>query len=218
MSYYQPQPTKNRTAIWIGLAVVVVAVLAVGAYFLGRNDSDAAPTGSPAVSTDPAISWSVVAGQPVPASPVAGPRNTAGGRATGFSHDALGAALAAVNIGARLSSEAGPEVYEVTARNQCFGDVETTLEQIRNSFSPAPAGSSTPNKVWYKVVGGDPTGDLVLISLAAATPQSAASGGYVGFDRTLRWVSGDWRMQIPPSRPSVIPSVNGYTLLGQPHV
>jgi hypothetical protein len=217
MSYYQPQPTKNRTTVWIGLAVALVAVLATGAYFLGRGDSVTASSG-PTVSATPVISWSIIGGQPVPASPVAGPRNTNGGRAMGFSHDALGAALAAVNIGARLSSEAGPEVYEATAHNQCFGDVDTTLEQIRNSFSPAPAGSATPSEVWYKVIGGDPAADLVLISLAAKTPQSVASGGYVGFDRTLRWVSGDWRMQIPPSRPSIIPSVNGYTLLGQPHV
>jgi hypothetical protein len=218
MSYYQPQATKNRTAVWIGLAVVLVALLAVGAYFLGRKDSGSASVADPASSTGPAISWSIVGGQPVPASPLAGPRNTEGGRATGFSHDALGAALAAVNIGARLSSETGPAVYDTTARNQCFGDVNATLEQIRNSFSPAPAGSATPSEVWYRVVGGDPAADLVLISLAAKTPQSVASGGYVGFDRTLRWVDGDWRMQIPPSRPSIIPSVNGYTLLGQPHV
>jgi hypothetical protein len=218
MSYYQPQPTKSRTAVWIGLAVVLVALLAISAYFLGRNDSGAAPAGGSAASTAPAISWSIIGGQPVPASPIAGPRNTEGGRATGFSHDALGAALAAVNIGARLSSETGPAVYETTARTQCFGDVNATLEQIRTSFSPAPAGSATPSEVWYRVVGGDPAADLVLLSLAAKTPQSVASGGYVGFDRTLRWVDGDWRMQIPPSRPSIIPSVNGYTLLGQPHV
>src|SRR5690242_8922850 len=152
MSYYQPQATKSRTGLWIGLASVLVVLLATGAYIVGRSKGGATPAGGPAASTDPVISWSIVGGQPVPASPVAGPRNTEGGRATGFSHDALGAALAAVNIGARLSSETGPAVYETTARNQCFGDVNATLEQIRNSFSPAPAGSATPSEVWYRVV------------------------------------------------------------------
>ena len=46
MSYYQPQPTKNRTAIWVGLAVVLL-VLAVGAYLLGRDHGGATPSRRP---------------------------------------------------------------------------------------------------------------------------------------------------------------------------
>ena len=60
MSYYQPQPTKNRTAIWVGLAVVLVALLAVGAYLLGRGDGGATASGGPAASSAPVISWSIV--------------------------------------------------------------------------------------------------------------------------------------------------------------
>ncbi len=110
-------------------------------------------------------------------------------------------------------------MYEATAREQCFGDVDTTLEQIRNSFSTAAAREPlNPVRIWYKVTSGDPTGDLVLISIAVKTPQSVASGGYARLDRTMRWVDGDWRMQVPPLRPLIIPSVSGYTLLGRPNV
>jgi hypothetical protein len=56
------------------------------------------------------------------------------------------------------------------------------------------------------------------MSVAAKTPQSVAGGGYVGLDITLRWVGGDWKMQVPSARASIIPSVSGYTLLGQPNV
>jgi hypothetical protein len=60
MSYYQPQPTKNRTALWVGLAVLLL-VLAVGAYLLGRyNGGTAASAGSSTASTAPPISWSIV--------------------------------------------------------------------------------------------------------------------------------------------------------------
>jgi hypothetical protein len=218
MSYYQPQPTKSRTAVWIGLAVVLVALLAAGAYVLGRNDRGTAPAAGPAASTDPAISWSIVGGQPVPASPVAGPRDTRNGLAKGFTHDGLGAAIAAVNIGVRLTSEAGPQVYEATAREQCFGDVATEIQQIRNSFSSAAPGAAKPSEYWYKVTSGDPTGDLVLLSIALKTPESAARGGYAGLEMTTRWVNGDWKLQVPLARPSVIPSVQGFTLLGQPNV
>ncbi|MBV8994446.1 MAG: hypothetical protein JO287_12300 [Pseudonocardiales bacterium] len=143
MSYYQPQPTKSRTAVWVVLAVVLVALLATGAYFLGRNDRDAGQAGASAASTAPTISWSIIGGnEPVPTSPVAGPRHTDGGLAKGFTHDTLGAAVAAVNISSRLASEVGPQVYEATAREQCFGDVETALNQIRNSFTNALPGAA----------------------------------------------------------------------------
>ena len=219
MSYYQPQATKSRTGLWVGLAVALVALLAVGAYFLGHNDSGAASAGGPTASTAPAMSWSIVGGnEPVPASQVAGPRNTEGGLAKGFTHNTLGAAVAAMNISSRLASEVGPQVYEATAREQCFGDVDTTLNQIRNSFTNAPPGAAKPSEIWYRVAGGDPTSDLVLMSIALKTPESVERGGYAGLDMTMRWVGGDWKMQVPIARPSVIPSVDGYTLLGRPNV
>ena len=218
MSYYQPQPTTSRTAVWVGLAVVLVALLAAGAYFLGRGDGGTA-SDSPTVSMTPVISWSIVGGnEPVPASPVAGPRDIGGGLAKGFSHDALGAALAAVNISSRLASEVGPQVYEATAREQCFGDVDTALNQIRNSYSNAPPGAAKPSEIWYRVVGGDPRGDLVLMSIALKTPESVERGGYAGLDMTMRWDAGDWKVQIPIARPLLVPSVSGYTLLGRPNV
>jgi hypothetical protein len=206
--------------MWVGLVVVLVVLLATGAYLLGRSNGDAAAggPGAAAGSTAPTISWSIVGGSPVPASLTHGPRNTASGLATGFSHDTLGAALAAMNISFRLTSEAGPQIYEATARSQCFGDVDTTLEQIRNSFSAASEESTTPSELWYKIASGDPSSDLVLISIAVKTPQSVERGGYAKFDRTMRWIDNDWKMQIPPLRPSIISSVSDYTLLGRPNV
>ncbi|MGH3827345.1 MAG: hypothetical protein ACRDQX_09255 [Pseudonocardiaceae bacterium] len=221
MSYYQPQPTKNRTALWVIATVVTVAVLAGGAYFVGRGEGGAAtPSGSaaPAGPSTAMISWSIVGDEPVPASPGHGPRDTEGGLAKGFSHDTLGAVLAAVNIGFRLASEAGPQVYESTAREQCFGDVNSEITQIRNSFSNAPPGDTKPSEIWYRVASGDPAGDLVLMSIGLKTPQSVARGGYAGLDMTMQWVDGDWKMQVPLARPSIIPSVSGYTLLGRPNV
>jgi hypothetical protein len=224
MSYYQPQPAKSRTVIWVGLSVVLVALLAFGAYFLGRGDGGdggATASGGPAAPADltaPVISWSIVGNEPVPTSPVHGPRNTEGGRAVGFTHDTLGAALAAVNIGTRLASEVGPQVYEATAREQCFGDVDSEITRIRDSVSTSPEGAAIHSEVWYKVASGDPRGDLVLISIAVKSPEATTLGGYAALDMTLRWVDGDWKMQVPLARPSIIPNVQGFTLLGRPNV
>ncbi|MGH7749630.1 MAG: hypothetical protein ACREQ5_33415, partial [Candidatus Dormibacteria bacterium] len=111
-----------------------------------------------------------------------------------------------------------PQVYEATAREQCFGDADSEITQIRDSFSNAPPGADKPSEIWYRVASGDPAGDLVLMSVAVKTPQSVPLGGYAGLDLTMRWVDGDWKLQVPLARPSIIPSVNGYTLLGRPNV
>lgn len=221
MSYYQPHPAKNRTAVWVVLAVVLVPLVLVGAYFLGRSSGGASTSSTRATSavpSAPAISWSIVGDEPVPSSPLHGPRNTEGGLAKGFTHDTLGAALAAVNIGTRLASEVGPQVYEPTVRQQCFGNVDSEIEQIRDSVSTTPAGADKYSEVWYRVASGDPTSDLVLISIAAKTPQSTTDGGFTALDVTMRWANGDWKMQVPTARASIIPSVSGYTLLGRPNV
>jgi len=61
-------------------------------------------------------------------------------------------------------------------------------------------------------------GTLVLISIAVKTPQSVARGGYAEYDSTMRWINGDWKLRVPLARPSIIPTVDGLTLLGQPNV
>lgn len=221
MSYYQPHPAKNRTALWVGLAVVLVPLVLVSAYFLGRNSGGASTSSAPATPiapSAPVISWSIVGDEPVPSSPAHGPRSTAGGLAKGFSHDTLGAALAAMNIGTRLASEVGPQVYEPTARQQCFGNIDSEIEQIRDSVSTAPPGAAKYSEVWYRVAGGDPASDLVLMSIAVKTPQSTTDGGFAALDATMRWVDGDWKMEVPTARASIIPNVQGFTLLGRPSV
>jgi len=138
--------------------------LAVGAYLLLPTDSDPPPARGPAISTATTMRWATIDANPVPVSPTHGPRHTQAGRATGFSHDALGAALAAVNIGARLSSTATLAVSQATTREQCFGDVKGEITQIRHSAHTTPPPSTAPREFWYKASGGDPTGDLVKIS------------------------------------------------------
>jgi hypothetical protein len=56
------------------------------------------------------------------------------------------------------------------------------------------------------------------MSIAIKTPQSVARGGYVRLDNMMQWIDGDWKLQVPTATPSVIPSVDGYTLLGRPNV
>lgn len=221
MTYYvsDPQQSRDRRQRMLligGIAgAVAVVVLLIGALVARPSAAPAAPLGVPVVE---ALRWDTVAGQPVPVHRVHGPGDTSRGVARGFSHDELGAVLAAIHISARLAPDATPQVYEAVAREQCFGDVELTIASIRVARTSTPPAAALPQDYHYKITTGDPSGEQVLVSLAVTTEQGRAQGGFVGVTRSLRWVDGDWKMQVPVPAPSVISSVEGYTALGAPRV
>jgi hypothetical protein len=220
MSYPMgPRPSsgsvRRRPVLFIAVAIGVV-VLLVAAFLIGRlggTHRDASGFGS-SVATGPEITWSWVGTQPVPESSRHGPAETGNGLASGFTHDELGAVLAAINISVRLSGQAGPAVYETTARLQCLGDIDTTIAAIRSQHSTAVAGSTTPTKYLYRITSGNPREDLVGITIALDTPQSRTLGGYTEVTRTLQWIDGDWKLHVPPPPPRLITSVDGWTSLG----
>ncbi len=207
-------PRSRHTAVLIALPLA--ALLVVVAVLVGRATSD-----STSVTDGPApvviVRWDRVGGEPVPISAAHGPRRDGDGMATGFSHDELGAALAAIHISTRLTGAAGPLVYETTAREQCVDGSDATVAAIMTQSSEAVAGSTVASEFLYRVSGGAAGGDLVQVTIAARSPQATSQGGYAAFDRTLQWTGGDWRMQCPPPPPRLVISVDGFTTLGSTH-
>jgi hypothetical protein len=206
---------RRRRMLFSAVAIMVVALL-VAAFLMGRQHTR--PTAeqgfAPPQVTGPAIAWARLGPQPVPVSPTHGPADTGHGLAAGFSRDELGAVLAAINISVRLTGRAGPPVYETTARLQCVGDINAAIGAIRGQRSTAAAGSTTPSEYFYRITSGDPSGDLVVVSIAATTPQSRSLGGYTELTRTLQWIDGDWKLHVPPAPPRLITSIRGWTSLG----
>jgi hypothetical protein len=147
-----------------------------------------------------------------------GPNVAESGRAHGFVHDEMGAAIAASNLAPRVSAAAGPEVYEPTILEQTFGDSSGTLAVIRaDTFPPPLDAAPTPTiaeSIYYRVIGGDPDGEYVVVSLLADTEQARALGGLARIDLTLRWVDSDWRLRVPIPEASLRPDARGYILLG----
>ncbi len=222
MSYIVPDgsPSSRRPRRWIWVCGAIVAVIAliIVAFAVGRFGSQSGPATPPGggLAGGPDITWAMVGSQAVPLSATHGPREQTNGLAAGFTHDELGAAIAAINIANRASAVAGPIVYETTLRQQCVGDIDATLVSIRNSRSSAQADTVIAEEMFYRVTSGDPDSDLAVISIAALTPQSRNLGGYAEFSRTMQWVDGDWKMQVPPSKVRILPNVDGYTSLGRP--
>jgi hypothetical protein len=198
------------SAVAIGVVVLLVAAFLIGRQGAGPGEEKFAPP----AGSGPAIAWVRLGTQPIPVSPTHGPAETGNGLGAGFSHDELGALLAAINIGARLTGQAGPAVYETTARQQCVGDIDAVISAIRSQPSTAANGSTTPTEYFYRLTSGNPRGDLVGITIAVATPQSRSLGGYTEVSRTLQWIDGDWKLQVPPPPPQLITSVNGWRSLG----
>lgn len=215
----EPQSHRgSRARPWVVVAVVVTLVaLGVGAYIVGRNHTlghPPAPLGVGGGAAD--ISWSTAGPWPVPRSATAGPTDIAGGVATGYAHTALGAGVAAWNIVEQMSSDAGPAIYTATVREQTYGDPATMLAEIGR----LPLGGSSPgSEFFYKIAYGDPSGDAqVLVSIAERTLSSAQQGGYFAGYLSMRWINGDWRMQVPIAQSQLVSDVTGYQALGGPGV
>lgn len=195
------------------IAALVVAVVLVGAvaFVLGRSGD----SGSPGPPINDVLRWTHVGPAVVPSGAAVGPHELAGGVARGFSQDARGAAVAALNISARISPAAGDGVMQQTVRAQCFGDPDTAINNAEQQSTVAGDDTVQPSAYWFKVTSGDPS-SLLVIDIAAETPQASGAGGYVHFERTLRWTGDDWQMQVPVARPALLNSLSGYTLLGRP--
>ena len=214
MAFYMTERAGPRRSRVFVLAVTLTAVLVVTAgAVLVLRPGVAERRG---VDGPPPMSWGWVGQQPVPGSSATGPWQVRGGLASGYAHDELGAAVAAINIVTRLSAEAGPRVYEPTARQQCIGDPAALIAQLRRSRPDNDPAATAPAAYFYRVVNGDPGGEQVLMAIAADTAEGRARGGLVGLTVTLAWRDDDWRLVVPYGSAQVVPSTAGYTLLGEP--
>ena len=146
-----------------------------------------------------------------------GPFHEEMGLASGFTHDAIGAAIAATHLSPRLSATAGVDVATATLLQQCWGDVTTATARLRTTpplSDRPPPDDRTPDALYFRLIGGDPDGEYVVVSVLADTPQARVQHGYARFDATLRWSGADWQLRVPIQGAALHPDLDGYTLLG----
>jgi hypothetical protein len=214
----RPERRRAGALVWVGVAAAVL--VAAAGFAIGRHHTTGSAAGSAAGgSTAPVLAWAVDGPWPVPRSVIDGPTRLSAGSSgvpVGYAHDGLGAALAAFNITQQLTSDVGTGMAAVTIRTQTYGDATSTMTMVETT----PTGGSTPpTELFYKVIGGDPTSDRVVLALAERTVESTAAGGFFVTDRELRWIGGDWRMGLPEPGAVVAGELPGFISLGgPPHV
>jgi hypothetical protein len=172
------------------------------------------------------LRWGGYHGVELPSSSAAGPRNTSGDLASGYSDTPLGALLAAVNIGVRANAQWGPAVFGPTIRDQVTGaDAPALLASCQSGYDQASQAAH--------VTAGQPLGNAYVTEEAfrwiAYTPSDATvdlvSAGPGSQGVTVRavtrvevvWDGGDWQVIAPPggdwgNSAAQLSSLAGYTV------
>lgn len=168
--------------------------------------------GVKALATAPTTRWALYQGAALPYSSVYGPRKVDGyGPATGYTHDAGGALFAAAQLNGRVSL--GPTgVWSKTVTAQVVPgparDALAATAKDRN-IAPGTVPYAINQIVGYRIATYTP--DVALVELVAQIP----TGQLQSSTSTMRWMGGDWKLQLTPAHqvgtaPIPVPSLAGY--------
>ena len=215
---------------WTGIAapvfLVVIVLIAAAVVFWPRGADTTGPsTGAPttpdeAVSEsvcpaaekepdagDPPadLSWVAVQGFAWPISASVGPKVDADGVSQCFDRSPIGAALAAVNAAASIRSADVDEAHLLL--DTLFVDNagrDVSAESIDELYPTTPPSSRPATRqMGYRVLAFND--DLARIQLVEELP---GAGQFTGTTYTLRWMEGDWRVELEddgnPSDPLMI--------------
>jgi hypothetical protein len=215
-----PTPPRRRPVL-IALAVAMIVLLALAAFFLGRDDPgpDSAappPAGSPPSSVLPAdgtvpttapedVRWELYRGIAVPVSDVHGPTSGSGAVASGYAHTPTGALIASVQIVYRLAL-APQDQWRAVAEQQVTGpDKAAFLAQL----AEVDRGQTDPRLqqiAGFRFVSYDP--QTAVIETASGQP-----GKYTVGTQVMRWEDGDWRLHMSDAEHSIArvsPDLSGF--------
>ena len=219
---------RQLVALAATLVLLVAAIALLAARLLTGGTPDAvqppSPSASPHRSTSqnpPAspkssagtrtVVWREVAGVELPFSRTHGPRVTDHGRAAGYSRTREGAALAAVQVLARTSASAGPDVYRPVLAGQLTGANEAVLAEVldeqyerlrRQAGTAVRGGEPIPGNnatvAGYLLRSYDETAWTALVEVLLTAPDLGPRQ-VVDFSLAMRWEDGDWRVLAPPN-------------------
>lgn len=166
-------------------------------------------TSSPSPSAVvPDITFDSYDGAALPVSRSHGPFHRDHGLARGFTHDQLGAALAAANLVARCSARVGPSVYEPTIKQQALSVPADVFDALHEQYELARDGAGSvgdgemvlapgaPRIIGYRIQVYSATSPTVVHLLTTGTTTQGAV--LVDSAITVQWIDGQWKIQVPP--------------------
>lgn len=237
MYYNEPASPRRRTrwplvvlGVFLLLAAVTLAALTAragrkhpAAQGEATTPTVAAPTAWADIRYVQFESWTV------PTSTDHGPRETAAGLASGYTHDPEGAVLAAANLLPRAISS-NEQIARATVSTQA---VSGTIEKAAalSAIGARPTGPPDMNVdqqkavIGYLVSAGSGADDVTVTLLMRATGVDLQAGAHaLGTQETrVRWVSGDWRLVLQSNpggsvaaAPSNMTALPGQTLTVDP--
>lgn len=177
----------------------------------GPTDTDlTVPTTTPA-----GLRWQLVSGEWVPFSAAAGPTRVTGPIASGYARTPLGALIAAKQIATRASL--GPAWRDVVAEQVVPDAGRDAYVRVRAAAGDVHA---TVQPAGFRYVNWTP--DIAVLQLLEHTYSAQTHGQvYAVVSVTLRWLDGDWRLQLLPNGgtgPSItnVAGPTGFVLWGAP--
>lgn len=144
------------------------------------------------------VEWKPDGGVPLPESAQAGPRDTAGGLASGYADTPLGALIAGMDITARTSWQFGPNVFGPTVANQVTGKFAGQLlssdQDAWDSGAPESTAATEGTRE-YAYIFDSYTPSAATLEIVSGVPGAATDA-----DTQIQvvWEHGDWRVVAPP--------------------
>lgn len=200
-----PSPTPAATAP----ATSAPAPHATHATHAPLDTSQQVPSTTPA-----GLTWRAVQGVPLPYSATAGPTRLDGAVAAGYARTPLGALLAAQQIAVRCVVAPADGWRQVTLQQVVPDAGQRVWLAARAGVGDAPPAGGYGQPAGFAFVNYSPdTASVQLVSRFA--PDGALQVATV----TVRWVAGDWKLQLLPTGAAsptaqLVPSIYGYVPWG----
>jgi len=160
------------------------------------------------------VSWQLFMGVALPYSPAAGPTVFDGPVHAGVGRTQQGALLAAVQLGTRYLLTPGEGWREVLDRQVLPGAGRDAFAVNRAGVDPQAPPGTYGQIAGFRVVAFTP--DVAVVQLVSRFP---TSGVLQVTTTTVRWVGGDWRLQLQPDggtspTAQAVPSLDGFVVWG----
>lgn len=181
----------------------------------GSSELVQTPAAAAPLLTAPPVSWRLFAGVPLPYSASAGPRTVDGPVHAGFERSQAGALLATAHLGTRYLLTGGSGWRQVVARQVLPGPGRDAYVRLRATVEDVTNSPGAPGQpAGFRFLAFTP--DVAVVQEAVRFP---LSGVLQVTSTTLRWVGGDWRLQLQPdgsTSPTAqqVPDLDGFVVWG----